>query len=550
MTDTAIRGVRDGANLVLSTIITTPHPAEIESGAMSQLERGSVRSEDAYLTSLDASPPDQIGADHSVTDGRGRRYIETQLVYASPEEIEPASSGSKGSGHGSFGGLNTDARSQADDIERDDAAFDGALPMGLASQSVDECPTPIGPAESLGRRKRAKSRSVADEIVPASGLSDGAATDASAVDVLPRGGEGHSIPDDQSRPALPASHAVADGGLLASISLPQQPVSEANGALSPVIMMPQGSGESPADNARAISSLPTNSSVPELRPSSSAVAAIVGELVELQKQRRLCIKTQSRLDRSIEAFMARFLGYAPDMEAEASKALWKRVRAARVAIEKGGRPVRDSHHTAAPSAGGDGHRGLGDPGSFALAACVPMVLLSAQSRESWDVHRKNVEKRMRTLAKALPAYPWAQQVKGFGDLGLSIILGETGDLSLYATKERVWKRLGLAVIEGQRQGRRTNAEEAAIHGYSPSRRAELWTICTDSMFRHQWAAEKDDRAAGPKGPYGEVYARRRVNTREREGWSLGHQHADACRVMTKALVEDLWRVWNGKEPLQ
>ena len=51
------------------------------------------------------------------------------------------------------------------------------------------------------------------------------------------------------------------------------------------------------------------------------------------------------------------------------------------------------------------------------------------------------------------------------------------------------------------------------------------------------------------GPYGEVYARRK----ERTAWSNfiatpKHRDNDARRIMTKAVIEDLWRVWNGKLP--
>lgn len=285
-----------------------------------------------------------------------------------------------------------------------------------------------------------------------------------------------------------------------------------------------------------------------------ALAATVSEIVELQKQRIFCIKSQSRADRSCEAFIARYLGYRGDLDEKERKALFARAGTLRRAVEKGGRINDGSHDSNAPDADG---QGISDNHmSDAASVCTPIIINSATSRIAWDNHRRNVEKRMEALARSLPAHAWAKGVAGFGNLGLAIIVGEVGNqgaptlpgLSNYATKERVWKRLGLAVISGERQQKRTNIEQALEHGYNPRRRAEIWTIA-DSMFKHQWHGAKDNEPAGPAGPYGVVYARRKAHTEGRE-WSLARRDKDARRIMTKALTEDLWRVWRGLPPLE
>jgi hypothetical protein len=260
------------------------------------------------------------------------------------------------------------------------------------------------------------------------------------------------------------------------------------------------------------------------------LSPVVSALAELQTQRVFCIKSQSRCDRSTEALIARFLGFRTDLEPKQRLDLFKRAAALRKAVEKGG----------------EGHFHREDHPTRDLSALTPIILLSAQSREAWDKHRAQVERQMRKLARSLPVWSWVEPIKGFGDLGLAIIIGETGDLSNYATKERVWKRLGVAVIEGERQQRKAGAEAAAAHGYSPHRRAEVWTLLSDSMFRHQWRGEKDGVPAGPAGPYGEVYARRKAHTETRE-WTLGHRHNDARRVMSKAVIEDLWKAWRSHD---
>lgn len=277
----------------------------------------------------------------------------------------------------------------------------------------------------------------------------------------------------------------------------------------------------------------------------------IDALIELQRQRIFCIKSQSRCDRSCEAFIARYLGYSSPKEKDKErsgekerKAIFARAAAIRKAVEKGGPSVNDDQSDAAPEAGGEGQTYPEDQKENALSDLAPIILPSAIGREAWDNRLLQVKKQMRELAKSLPVYEWTKGIAGFGELGLAIIIGETGDLNNYDTKERVWKRLGLAVIEGERQQKRTNIEQAAAHGYNPRRRAEIWTIA-DSMFKHQWHGAKDGLEAGPTGPYGVIYANRKSHTETREGWSLKHRDNDARRVMTKALVEDLWKVWRS-----
>jgi hypothetical protein len=282
------------------------------------------------------------------------------------------------------------------------------------------------------------------------------------------------------------------------------------------------------------------------RQLGSALASTLDRLRALQRQRQFCIVSQSRCDRSAEAFIARVMGYSAGADEKARKELFKRASDFRREVEK--------------AQGGEGHSTVGDHSPRALSACVPIVINSAIARGAWDGLRDQAEKEMRRLARTLPGYAWVQSVKGFGDLGFAIIVAETGDLAGYATKERVWKRLGLAVISGIRQQRRSGADEAAAHGYSPKRRSEVWTIA-DSMFRQQWRGAKDADGNNPDksklpvaspahalGVYGEVYERRKAHTATRE-WTGAHRDNDARRIMAKRLIEDLWRVWNGKAPI-
>lgn len=54
--------------------------------------------------------------------------------------------------------------------------------------------------------------------------------------------------------------------------------------------------------------------------------------------------------------------------------------------------------------------------------------------------------------------------------------------------------------------------------------------------------EPDVRAPRRRSPYRDVYDLRRLETADREGWTDGHRHADALRIVGKAILRDLWLV--------
>lgn len=280
-------------------------------------------------------------------------------------------------------------------------------------------------------------------------------------------------------------------------------------------------------------------------------------LIAMQRQRVFAIKSQQRIDRACESFIASSLGFGIDMEPTKRKEIYARAAKIRRRIEKGASIGATTAPPAPPSkrsakAIPQSDTNVTDDNAVA-DACSPIILASLMARSAWDAMRTGAEKEMRRLSETLPVWKWSVGVKGFGALGVAIIAAEAsgprGDVGSYATKERLWKRLGLAVIEGSRQRRVTDAAAAEQHGYNPRRRSEIWTIA-DSMFRHQWAGANEEAGTAPHpvGPYGAVYMRRKSHTEGRE-WTGGRRENDARRVMTKALIEDYWRVWRGMEPL-
>lgn len=261
------------------------------------------------------------------------------------------------------------------------------------------------------------------------------------------------------------------------------------------------------------------------------IAALVGRIAELQKIRRFCIVSQSRCDRSIESLIASSLGYRADQTPAERKAMFKRASEIRKATEKNGvegQPSTDTHE------------------AVALSSVLHLIPVSATARALWDARRAEVEREMAQAAALLPVAKWTEQIKGFTHLCLAIVIGEAGrPLDQYGTVSKLWKRLGLAVISSERQRRKTDKEAAAQHGYSPHRRSEIYVVGSVSLF----LAQK------PGMRYRDIYDQRRTHTAPRVvatsdlkatdpmKWTLGRCDNDARRVMTKALIADLWGEW-------
>lgn len=166
-----------------------------------------------------------------------------------------------------------------------------------------------------------------------------------------------------------------------------------------------------------------------------------------------------------------------------------------------------------------------------LADFVSLPMIDAQ-----DVirpHRKRLERRLGAMGKQLPVWTWAEGVRGFGAVGLAQIIGETGDLSNYANPAKVWKRMGLAVMDdGTPQRRVASVEGALLHGFVPRRRATMFVI-GDSLIK----GNRD-------GEYYTLYKSRKEYEREQHPELAPFRHHQrAQRYMEKRLLRDLWRAW-------
>lgn len=199
---------------------------------------------------------------------------------------------------------------------------------------------------------------------------------------------------------------------------------------------------------------------------------------------------------------------------------------------------------------GETHKGEPPEGYDDWASVIEAAIESR--RPFVEIENYNT-KEMERLAKTLPVWDaWAAETKGVGARSLAVIVGEAGDLSNYPKKGHLWKRMGLAVMDGLRQGglpKGAGADAWIEHGYNPSRRSRIWQI-GDSMVKCD-------------GPYRKVYLARKEYEREQavvRGLTVapsakipkadadayisdGHVHRRAQRYMEKMFLRDLWVAW-------
>ncbi len=185
----------------------------------------------------------------------------------------------------------------------------------------------------------------------------------------------------------------------------------------------------------------------------------------------------------------------------------------------------------------------------------PIIQAACAARAPFDAVEADNERAMKNLAKELPVWPWAEEVRGLGEKSVAVIVAEAGDLSNYATVAKLWKRFGVAVMDGTRQGglrKSAKAEEWILHGYSRSRRSSLWQI-GDTFIKAQVRKVKNDDGedTGERislGEYGQVYLDRKAYERnkaiaEEVERSDMHIHRRAQRYMEKRLLKHLWQAW-------
>lgn len=267
----------------------------------------------------------------------------------------------------------------------------------------------------------------------------------------------------------------------------------------------------------------------------SPLAPIIAEIRYWHLQRVYAMETRKRETLRLGAFLRTQLGWSRALSAAENAKIRKSAADLIVLGEK----IAKGKAT-----------GIGD---FIFGQWGPVILASIHGRAHWDAIELAATKEMEILAASLPVWTeFGEGVRGFGARSLAVIVGEAGDIGSYASVAKLWKRMGLAVMNGVRQGglRKTaSADEWIAHGYNAKRRSYMFVI--------------GDVLVKSKGEYREVYLARKAYEREQaelrgltiapaakipsarkhEFISDGHIHKRTQRYMEKRLLKHLWQAW-------
>lgn len=299
---------------------------------------------------------------------------------------------------------------------------------------------------------------------------------------------------------------------------------------------------------------------------------IVSELVALQRQRTIIIKSRIMQANRLQAILAGTIGYSTGLSEEDRRKKFSEAGKLIQAITKGqvDHPLKE------------------------------IVLVTMEGINAFEAKNKDLKKRMEEVVSLLPIAKWAEEEeqKGFGLCSLAQIIGEAGDLANYSGPKKLWKRMGCLPYcyngvtqmgSTWRMKKGLPAGEWTQFGYSPRRRAVAYVIGV-SLIKGNYlgkepVTEEDDNleeetSSRKPGPYRQRYLEVKQHAFEnRPDWTTCSKclgvgstqsrtkksvrcgnckgtgkvakrcHYHAMLLTIKLLLKNLWIEWNGHPPM-
>lgn len=154
--------------------------------------------------------------------------------------------------------------------------------------------------------------------------------------------------------------------------------------------------------------------------------------------------------------------------------------------------------------------------------------LKAQ-RDELEALESAIDRQLGRLVKQHPLGKWVEtEARGLSGRSFGLLFGITGPLDRFATVSKLWKYLGLHVVDGGAP-RKVRGQKL---DYSPQGRTRCYVI-GESIVK-----------SGAGGKYRAAYDEKKAYYEaEREEWPQIRRHRAAMRYAVKMLVKDLWVQW-------
>lgn len=169
----------------------------------------------------------------------------------------------------------------------------------------------------------------------------------------------------------------------------------------------------------------------------------------------------------------------------------------------------------------DWYMGRGEP--VDVIAAQELNTLWLKHEREMRLSRFEIERKIKAVVEQSAFQTFVKGTRGFGAVSCGSILGEAGDLRNYGNPGKLWKRMGLAVVDGKAH-RKVRGENTQF----PARRRELMFRTGDALIKQ-----------GAK--YRQVYLdRKALELEQNPTLTPQHAHRRAQRYMEKRLLRDLW----------
>jgi hypothetical protein len=181
----------------------------------------------------------------------------------------------------------------------------------------------------------------------------------------------------------------------------------------------------------------------------------------------------------------------------------------------------------------------------------------------YEAIEKAIDRELTKLAKQHPLADWIAAQRGIGLPGFARLLGVTGDIGRFGTVSKLWKYLGLHVVDGHAPRREkgvpwthTNCTFAHLLTCPPDCKTDHHPNCVPNGIGTAYAPQgrvichqlgEAIVKVGGDGQYRRAYdTKKAYYEAERPDWTQARRHNAAMRYAVKELVKNLWIEWHER----
>lgn len=181
----------------------------------------------------------------------------------------------------------------------------------------------------------------------------------------------------------------------------------------------------------------------------------------------------------------------------------------------------------------------------------------------YDTIEKAIDRELTKLTKQHFMADWIAAQRGIGLPGFARLLGVTGDISRFPTVSKLWKYLGLHVVDGRAPRREkgvpwthTDCTFGHLAACKPGCATDHHPNCVPGGIGTAYAPQgrvvchqigEAIVKVGGDGPYRRAYDEKKAYYEaERPDWTQARRHNAAMRYAVKELVKNLWIEWHAR----